>query len=331
MPQYEHLLEFDENMLRIASSRSAEFATLCDEEEQHQYLLDNYGRLDFLKRLQRPQLRLRIAGEKCLIRTLKLPVTNRAKARQIAELQGRTALPFEPGQVVFDHAIADSEDGLTTITTIFVKLDILEHQLQFLARAGCRPDIVDAKKPNGEGYGVNFLSGSGQRGISAFAIPLLLTTAFLLFLATLHFEWDKRASALTQLDIELFSLKTKVNALLKKSAEANAVADSVISLRRKRAVEPPMIEIWGELTRTLPDTAWISQLQATKRKVSISGFATEAAPLIGILEHEPLFRQVAFTNPVSFDPSVGAERFGISFELDPAGPTDERSQQEAPH
>ena len=102
-------------------------------------------------------------------------------------------------------------------------------------------------------------------------------------------------------------------------------------LRRKRVIEPPIVEIWDELTRTMPDTAWVSQLQATKGKVSISGFATEAAPLIGVLEQEPLFKQVAFTNPVNFDPGAGAERFGITFELDLAGPTGARLVQKVPH
>lgn len=331
VPQYEHLLEFDGDTLRIKDSQSVECAVLPDQDSQHQYLQENYGTGSFLKRLRRPRLRLRIAEDNCLVRNLTVPATRRGQARQIAALQGRTGLPFEPDQVVCDHAITGIKDGLTSLTTIIVKRDIIERQLGVLTQAGCRLHIIDAKKSDGEGYEVNLLESSGRRDIWALAIPLLLITALLFVLTTLQLEWNKRADALAELDTKIANLKAKVDAVLKKSAEVNAVSDAVTLLRRKRVIEPPIVEIWDELTRTMPDTAWVSQLQATKGKVSISGFATEAAPLIGVLEQEPLFKQVAFTNPVNFDPGAGAERFGITFELDLAGPTGARLEQKVPH
>lgn len=327
IPRYENLLEFDGEVLIVSDCVSGMLASLLDEETQQRYLRENYGARSLLKRLGRPQLRLRIAHDRCLIRELRVPTTNRAQARRIAELQGQTSLPFEPGQVVCAHAIADPKNGLMRLTTVIVKRSTIERQLGVLARAGCCPDFVDAADAEGNGYDVDLLESSSGRGISALAAPLLLILALLLALIALQLEWNKRTSALAELDQKIAEVKAKVDSLVKKSAEVNAVADAVSALRRKRVVEPPAVELWDELSRAVPDTAWISQLQATKNKVSVSGFATEAAPLVGILEQEPLFRLVAFSSPVSFDPSASAERFGIGFELDLAGPTEARVEK----
>ena len=64
---------------------------------------------------------------------------------------------------------------------------------------------------------------SGRRDIWALAIPLLLITALLFVLTTLQLEWNKRADALAELDTKIANLKAKVDAVLKKSAEVNAV------------------------------------------------------------------------------------------------------------
>jgi general secretion pathway protein L len=317
--EYEHVLEFDGDVLRVSDTVSGSLTLLADEVLQHRYLKATYASGNLVMRLGRPRLRLRIAHDKCLIREFTVPIANRVQARRIAKLQGRTSLPFESGEVVCDYAITDLKNGFMKLTTVIVKRATLERQIDILARANCNPDIVDAVDANGNAYGVNLLESRAGRGIAAAAIPALLICALLLALFALQVEWNKRGDALADLDVEIVNVKAKIDSLLKRSSEINAVADAVTSLRRKRVVELRAVELWNELARAVPDTAWINQLQATKSKISISGFAAEAAPIVSILEQEPLFQEVAFTSPVSFDPGVGAERFAIGLVLVPAG------------
>lgn len=329
VPRHEHIIEFDGNVLRVWDSVSGSLRLLPDEDSQQRYLRETYGAGSLIRLLQKPNLRLRLAHDKCLIRELTVPLTSRIQARQMAQLQGRLSLPFEPNQVVCGHAIADLKDGSMKLTSIIVKRDMLERHVEVFARAGCMPDIIDARDADGNGYDVDLLQTRNSRGIAAFAIPLLLIGALLLALVALHAEWSKRMDALAELDLEISNVKAKVDSLLKKSSEINAVADAVTSLRRKRVLEPPAVELWDQLARTVPDSAWISQLQATKSKLSVSGFATEAAPLVGILEREPLFKDVVFTSPVSFDPGAGAERFAIGLTLEFAGPAEPSGREKA--
>jgi general secretion pathway protein L len=329
VPRYEITLEFNESILRAKDTVSGAQTILPDEETQQRYLRKNCGNGSFVQRLQRPYVRLRIAHDKCLARELTVPATNRTQAMRIAELQGRASLPFEPDQVACAHAVTDLKNGSLLLRTIIVKRSTLQHHLEVLTRAGCKPDIVDGADAWGHDYGVNLLNADQSRGVAGLIVPALFVLALLLPLIALQVEWSKRTNALAKLDLEIADVKAKVDSLLKKSAEVNAVADAVTALRRKRVSELTIVELWDELSRVLPDNAWISQMQVTKSKVSISGFASEAAPLVGTLETEPLFKQVTFTSPVSYDPSALAERFAIGFEIDSVRPAAGLAEQKA--
>lgn len=330
IPRYEHLLEFNGGHLTATDLLSGKQTILPDEASQLAFLHEKYGPRSFLKHLTRPQLRLHIPISKCLVRQLTIPTSSRLQAKQIADLLARTGLPFEPGQVVCAHAVRDSDDGVIAVTSIIVKRDILESQLGILRRAGCVPDTVDVTDADGRAYNVNLLESSAARArLSKSVVPLTLFVALALTLIAIQLNWSKRTDALEALDLEIGKIKANVDSLLRKSAEVNVVADAVISLRRKRAIEPTMVEIWDRLTRAMPDTAWITQLQATKAKVSIAGFASEAAPLVSILDRESLFKGVAFASPVTYDTGAGAERFVIGMDLETADPSELRVGQAA--
>lgn len=78
------------------------------------------------------------------------------------------------------------------------------------------------------------------------------------------------------------------------------------------------MEAWARVTRLLPKSAWLSELQLSKDGGTLVGFSANAAALIEILENDPALKDVNFTTAIRIDPSNKAERFEVQFAHEPA-------------
>ncbi|PID73453.1 MAG: hypothetical protein CSB33_03535 [Desulfobacterales bacterium] len=75
----------------------------------------------------------------------------------------------------------------------------------------------------------------------------------------------------------------------------------------------PALDLLRELTRQIPENAWVTELHITEAMGRITGEAENAADLIGLLEDSPLMKQVVFTSAITRT-REGKERFSIRFE-----------------
>lgn len=129
-----------------------------------------------------------------------------------------------------------------------------------------------------------------------------------------HAQW-RYIDGSNQLDgqIEAFENDAKeVRDLLSKRRQQ---AEQITSIRIQKKQATPVTTIWGELTRVIPDTSWVSDVSIKDGQVRISGFSRSAAGLISMLEGSPLFAGPTFGAPVVKAPDVDKERFSIDMEL----------------
>jgi general secretion pathway protein L len=83
-------------------------------------------------------------------------------------------------------------------------------------------------------------------------------------------------------------------------------------LRQHKTQTPPVIDVLERLSRLLPDSTWLKQLEIKNGSVHLQGFSADASSLIGILEKDSNFSGVRFSSPVTQDEDSGRERFRIS-------------------
>src|SRR5262249_43702867 len=117
------------------------------------------------------------------------------------------------------------------------------------------------------------------------------------------FRFDQRLAAAQQ--------SAEIAARLKQAV--GEIADSA-----DRGSLPPewtKTEILGALTEALPDSVWLDRIHVEAGTVDISGFATEAANLVPLLEDTKTFQDVHFVGPVVRDPEKQKEQFQISMTL----------------
>ncbi|RYG85663.1 MAG: hypothetical protein EON58_22710 [Alphaproteobacteria bacterium] len=87
--------------------------------------------------------------------------------------------------------------------------------------------------------------------------------------------------------------------------------DATAAARTGKAQSVPITRLWEEVTRTVPDDAWISDFAFDGVSVTLSGYAEGSASLIGKLSASELLRDPAFTSPVVRALGQTGERFEL--------------------
>lgn len=98
---------------------------------------------------------------------------------------------------------------------------------------------------------------------------------------------------------EIRRRRPEVEAVEKLQKQKEALAKEISEIEKFRAEEVSKIEMLKELTRLLPDTAWLWNLKYNGKEVELSGYADSASDLISLLDKSPLFEKVEFLAPVT--------------------------------
>lgn len=79
----------------------------------------------------------------------------------------------------------------------------------------------------------------------------------------------------------------------------------------------PRLDILLELTRLLPEDAWVDYMNVRKKRVRLRGEAKSALNLISILGKSSLFKDVRLDSSITKNRITGKERFYLSLEVVP--------------
>ena len=103
-------------------------------------------------------------------------------------------------------------------------------------------------------------------------------------------------------------------------AAGRASQNQFSPLITQRNSRPPVVAVLEAVTRVLPDTAYLVQLQLEGNQLQLQGVARSASDLIARLEALPMVVSAAFAAPVLRDPATRNEQFQLAIELTPGGP-----------
>lgn len=245
----------------------------------------------------------------------KLPFT---RARQMAEIDLADGTPFDNNDVHI--CFAETKNSAFDHDYILIKKEILDPVMESLIEVRIFPQSIVLKSDGIE----RKLSSESLKSIhpifrrKTLSQRLSLASLFLLAVSgilTFGHTYYRYASADEQLKT-LVSLKQNAASDVRKLLERRAQDIAAVEAARKsKAQAVPIVRVWEELTRTLPDTAWITDFSLNGDSLSFSGFATSAAGLISTLTSSPLFADPSFTSPVVRVPGQTGERFAIKLSV----------------
>jgi general secretion pathway protein L len=237
-----------------------------------------------------------------VLRSFKLPAAARENldGAVVAELDRVT--PFTPDQVYLHYRANPAQGKEIPIDLAVVPRRLLDP----LVTEGIARVVAPAAAPEWL-RGRNFLTGRGPawRPDLSRPVALVLLLALLLPGAAAFWRADHLQSRLA--DAQREASETLV------LARQLAIRRSGLSpLKVERASRPALSLLLADLTRALPDGAYLDQLTVDGQAVSLSGYAVSAAALIPALAQDRRFSDAHFTGSVTREPERGLERFQIA-------------------
>jgi general secretion pathway protein L len=114
-------------------------------------------------------------------------------------------------------------------------------------------------------------------------------------------------------------------AALHPGGDANSAAARALEQRKRDT--PSTVIVYEELSRVLPDDAYLTEMRVQGDKLQIVGLAHDAPLLIHLLEQSPHFTKATFFAPTTRLPSESGQHFFIEAHIQPIFPTPEALSQ----
>ena len=268
---------------------------------------------------------VRLPREACLIRRLELPAAARRDFDRILLLDLERTTPFRRDDVYVDHFTEDGpgSDGKVWVRQVMVKGQVLDPVLQQLAAFGIKVDFADCwDDSHKKGLRINLLHGrQGEPSRSRYGLrPVLILGLCILLLSgsAVVVGLNKYTNALERLEAETEAAKDKALAVNSSLRAVEASLTEVAELRRLKTARPPVIRMVTELTRLLPDSAWITSLRIEGGALEVTIVAQSASELLPLLIRSPLFNAADLSAPITYDPERKSERATVRLTLKPA-------------
>jgi general secretion pathway protein L len=235
------------------------------------------------------------------------------------------ALPFSPQDVYFGWSPLGPAVSGGQVRQIIVKQSLLKPYIDALAAHGLPLTAVQAVGPEDQVCSTNMLDGSSlaRRPLKWLNRTLLIASLLCVVLAGaatgLHLRQQELAGS--QLAAEIASTKAIAAAVRKTIADADQTKAQIVGLRLRKADVVPVTVIWNEISKLLPDTAWLMELRVDEEIISLDGYAKSASELVGLFSQSRLLSNVSFASPVTRDQQSGMERFEIRAKARRSGGT----------
>lgn len=175
---------------------------------------------------------------------------------------------------------------------------------------------------------INFLPHKKEVGINKkdlYPTIIILGTVILLGLSIMASYVIKEGVEIKRVEKKIESLRSHADTVEKIQKEIKGIEERKGLLVKFKKEGLSKLDTMSELTRVIPDDAWLVSLDytetaeqkgtkeangKTRREIIISGFANSASKLIPLLENSPVFENVEFAGPITSG-IEGKERFRI--------------------
>jgi general secretion pathway protein L len=264
---------------------------------------------------------VRLPAGQALRKMLELPAAAEANLRAILSYQIDRQTPFRPEQVYFDFVVRgrDAAGQKIRVEWVLIPRAVVDGALAMAAAWGIQPHVVDVAGSDGADFtGLNLAPAEARprpaRTRRLAAIGLMGAAGFLLAVAIV-LPLYLRGAALENARQQADSLKPGADSALALRREIDRLRNESEFLATKKKQVPSALAVLAQLTKIVPDDAWLSEFHLAENEVRISGTAASASGLITAIEQSGVFRKAAFRSPVTKAATGDTERFNLSFEI----------------
>jgi general secretion pathway protein L len=261
--------------------------------------------------------------ERCLVRRVKLPQNAMGKIGAILSLDLARLTPFTPDDVFsgwINHGPSGADSTLN-IDHVIIRKDIVAHVIEAVRNRGAEPIGIFVREGTGPALPLALAMDGSPFRASLMKLWTRLTAAGF---GTLLLSATTFAAAVLVGQSQTFKSIEVQNAVVEKDAaevrgrleQIKAKSSEILGLQARKSGTATRLEVIEELSRTLPDDAFLSGVSMDSNRLVVDGSAKSPEPLISLLETSPAFQNVSFVSPVFRNPGEEKSHFSIRLELE---------------
>jgi general secretion pathway protein L len=276
----------------------------------------------------RGRARAALRHHEALVRRVTLPAATEENLAQVLGFEMDRLTPFKSDEVYFDQRVVsrDAADGQITVELAMAPRDRVDARVRELGSLGVSVQGVALRDDAHRSPDTFDLLPSEQRGERESArertvrMSLIGVVALLFIVALAYPVYNKREE-----------VKALLPVVEKARADAQAT-DAVLRELERQAGDYNFLltrrytwyatgQYVEELSRLLPDTTWLQQLDIRNsgkaKEVVITGETASSSKLIELLESSKMLQNASPRGPTTRGSTPGTERFMIGAELRP--------------
>jgi len=279
-----------------------------------------------------------------LVRSVTMPLAAEEALRDAVGFELDRLTPFSADHACFDYRVTGRD---ATAQRLAIDLAVT-------ARAPVASRLAELRELGAAVLGVGVASDLATSGAPLNLLapeererpatsPLVLAArvlaavaAALALVALVYPLWQKR-EAVIDLQPRLEKAKAGADVAERLVKEIEKLAAEHNFLVEKKQAQRPAVVLLEDLSRILPDTTWVQQLDIKSnpkfRELQIAGETGSSSQLIEVLEKSGSLANASFKSPLTKGVSPGTERFLVSAEVKPRplpAPMPESALLEAP-
>ncbi len=129
------------------------------------------------------------------------------------------------------------------------------------------------------------------------------------------------------LEREIAARKSEVRQVEALQKERLVLEKELHTIYRFKTGRPMVMDLYKELTRLLPNNAWLARVRITDATIDIDGYAATTTDLLPKLEASRYFQKVEFASPTFRDVRLNADRFAIKMGIEGLGPEEKKEEK----
>ena len=251
-----------------------------------------------------------IAPDLFLVRELSVPNAALGMLPKILDQEVVRRTPFQLSEIWHAaSAIAAATNDVVPMRHWIIRKDRAEVALAELGLKYSEVDFLAVGDIGGEALPVINFRNSDEEDPpwSGRAVRLLAGVAFLTCICgAAVFEW-RQSSVAAAIETEL--------AEARHGAQNGRDSKDPVGRLFAMKADVSVLEVWDEMSRILPDQTFLTEARIADSKVTMTGFSSDAARLVRIIDQSPLFSGAALTAAITSDATEHKDRFSISFRV----------------
>jgi general secretion pathway protein L len=275
---------------------------------------------DLLKRAKhrgRP-VTVRLNDELGLRKVLDVPLAAKDDLDQMLRFEMDRLTPFRADEVYFAHRVVgtDARNRRLSVELQLAPTREIERVLDVARSFGVVPASVELASGAAGAGTLNLLPGGSGHGTPQRRLSRVLALlALILAVSAVAIPLQRQRATVAKLEAEVIAARAEAEESLAMRDRLGQLTRNAQFLVAGKTRRPLIVQVLDELTRLLPDQAYLTQFELRDQTIELHGFAVTASDLIAVLERSPLFEAPQFRSPVTQDRRSGAERFHVSVEL----------------